>query len=138
MQWDSSPNAGFSPAGVQTWLPVAETYSTVNVVAESADPHSMLRLTQRLLLLRRGHAALHGGSYTTVNDVPEDCYAYERRADGQRFLIVLNCAAQPQDLALAALGTGQVLLSTQMDREGTIDLSTFTLRPYEGIVVQLS
>ena len=43
MQWDASPNAGFAPAGVRTWLPLAADFAVRNVAAqESADPTSFL------------------------------------------------------------------------------------------------
>jgi alpha-glucosidase len=67
-----------------------------------------------------------------------DCFVFERRAPGERFLMALNCSDQPQDLSLPGLGDAQALLSTQMDREGSIDLSTLTLRPHEGIIVALT
>jgi alpha-glucosidase len=53
MQWDESANAGFCPAEVRPWLPVADDYQTFNVTTEQHDPHSMLSLTHTLLQLRR-------------------------------------------------------------------------------------
>ena len=38
MQWDDSPNAGFSSEGVETWLPLAEDFRIVNVEAQIDDP----------------------------------------------------------------------------------------------------
>ncbi len=42
MQWDATPNAGFTTGG--PWLPVAEDYATVNVATQRDDPRSMLSL----------------------------------------------------------------------------------------------
>ena len=36
-----------------------------------------------------------------------------------------------------ALDTGRILLSTHLDREGRILLSTLDLRPNEGVVIEL-
>src|SRR6185503_17285360 len=51
MQWDASPNAGFTSG--TPWLPLAANYRTANVAAEHDDPASMLTLYRRLIALRR-------------------------------------------------------------------------------------
>lgn len=54
MQWDGSDNAGFSPAGVTTWLPVNPDYAKgVNVAAQRQDPGSLWRFYQGMLRLRK-------------------------------------------------------------------------------------
>src|SRR5919198_758685 len=60
MQWDSSPNAGFTTG--TPWLPIAADYQTVNVAVERDDPASMLTLYRRLIALRRATPALAVGS----------------------------------------------------------------------------
>ena len=51
MQWDDSPNAGFTDA--QPWLPLAEDSAEYNVQAEREDPDSFLTLYHNLIELRR-------------------------------------------------------------------------------------
>ena len=63
MQWDASPNAGFAPAGVRTWLPLAADYTTRNVAAQSSDPTSMLSFFRALTQLRQSSPALQIGEY---------------------------------------------------------------------------
>ncbi len=137
MQWDSSANAGFSSAQVKPWLPVAAGYDQINVAREAADSHSTLALTRRLLALRRATPALHGGEYRTIPGAPDDCYLYERTGDGQRFLISLNFSDAARTLTLNGFDSARLLLSTQLDREGAVDLAAFTLRPYEGCLFAL-
>ena len=48
MQWDASPNAGFTAPGVEPWLPLAPDAATVNVAGQAEDPDSILTLTRRL------------------------------------------------------------------------------------------
>ena len=50
MQWNDSPNAGFSQAA--PWLPVPASYKTHNVASELKDPDSVLQFYRRLLTLR--------------------------------------------------------------------------------------
>ena len=61
MQWDGSPNAGFTPASATPWLPVPSSYKTVNVALESREDDSLLSWYQRLIQLRRENPALHDG-----------------------------------------------------------------------------
>ena len=137
MQWDSSPNAGFSAEGVRTWLPVTADYPTVNVQAQLADPRSMLNLTRSLLAVRRKSAALHGGSYQTLSGTPADCYAYLRQAGTERFVIAINFSGEARTLNLALPGQATVTLSSLMDRTGAVDLASLSLRPYEACLIGL-
>ena len=48
MQWDASPNAGFSEAGVRTWLPLADDYASRNVAVQERDGGSMLAFARKI------------------------------------------------------------------------------------------
>jgi alpha-glucosidase len=133
MQWDASPNAGFS--AVEPWLPIQDDYAVRNVAAQAADPGSMFNLYRRLLWLRRGSAALQAGGYHPLESV-ENCFVYVRENGAERKLVALNFADQPAMLKLAL--SGQVLLSTHLDRNDRLDLSAFTLHPYEGLILELA
>jgi alpha-glucosidase len=137
MQWDSSPNAGFCPAGVHPWLPVADDYRQYNVETERQEPTSMLTLVRQLIDLRQSKMALQLGDYRSLAEVPESCFAYRRELDGQRYLITLNFSDQEQTLTLPQLNRGQILISTHLDREGPLDLASFNLRAAEGLVIEL-
>ncbi|HEX2911161.1 MAG TPA: alpha-amylase family glycosyl hydrolase [Chloroflexia bacterium] len=138
MQWDSSPNGGFTAEGVQPWLPLADDYDQLNVKAETDQSASMLTLTHRLLQLRRVTPALVGGSYEALNNVPPDCYAFLRRSAGQTLLVALNFSGKEETVKLDQPGQGNVLLSTRLDREGPVDLSAITLRAHEACIIVLS
>ena len=134
-QWNGEPKAGFTTG--RPWLPVASTVETLNVEAESADPRSSLTLYRRLLALRRAHPALHGGAMILV-EAPPQVLAFVREEGGERFLTALNFSADPQVVARPELGTGQIILSTTLDRDEPADLGALSLRPNEGMLVRLS
>jgi len=140
MPWDAGPNAGFCPAGVDPWLPVAQDYRQVNVAVQAQDPRSMLTLFRRLTALRRETPALSVGSYrsVTVGRVARPTvFAYERRYENTRLLILLNLGDGPQRLDLSsAAGRGEVLLSTELDRDGWESLARFHLRANEGVILR--
>ena len=135
-QWSGAPFAGFST--VEPWLPVAASYPTLNAATEEDDPASVLALYRRLLSYRRATPALHGGSYSPVDGMPADCYVYVRANGSQRRLIALNFGGEARTLDLGTVaGQGRVIISTALDRDETVDLGQISLRPHEGVIIEL-
>ncbi len=124
MQWSAAPHAGFS--SVETWLPVADDYQTVNIEAEQDDPRSMLALYRRLIDLRRESPALVLGDYHPL-EAPEGCIVYGRGGD---YVIALNLTHDLKSLDLAS----EIVLSTHLDREERVD--HLVLRADEGVIVR--
>jgi alpha-glucosidase len=136
MQWDGTRNAGFSPDGVEPWLPLAGDHDTTNVAAERGDLTSMLALHRRLLALRRAEPALAVGPYAAV-DSEGDILAYTREKDGRRFLIVLNLGHLSQTFVSDEID-GRLALSTHLDRDDERVAGALELRGDEGVVVERS
>lgn len=137
MQWDASPNAGFSPAGVRTWLPVADDYPVRNVAAQSQDPTSMLSFFRALTALRQREPALTIGDYRSLDPGAADVFAYERRHGADRLIVALNFVGEARRLDLSAAAEhGDVILSTGMAGPRRVDLSALDLGPNEGIIVR--
>lgn len=135
MPWDGSANAGFT-AGIP-WLPIAGDADTHNVASEAGDATSLLALYRRLLALRRREDALSVGSYTPVA-VTSDVLAYVREANEKRFLVALNFSTSEQTLQVeSAVLTGEILLSTLLDRDGEAVSGEVSLREHEGVLVRL-
>lgn len=134
MQWDSSLNAGFCLPTVEPWLPLPTDSKQTNVAAQREDLRSMLTLIHALLALRRTTPALNSGSYRPVESGHVDCFVYWR----QRRLMVLNCSSQVQTVRLAETGSGQLSISTFLDREEPIELTTLHLRGNEGCIIALT
>jgi alpha-glucosidase len=142
MQWDDSPNAGFSDPDVKdVWLPIAANYKEVNVASELQDPRSFINFFRILLAYRKATPALLWGDYRSYDlgsaEAQENCFAYERRTADQCLLVALNFSGREQELSLAGLGTGRIVLSTLLDREEEVDLARFHLRANEGCIIEL-
>ncbi len=140
MQWDTTPLAGFSPGAsdqTEPWLPIHPNHRGRNVEAELADPNSLLNLYRALLRLRRSSAALVHGSYAPLTGLPPDCYAYHRQHAEQTLLVALNFGGEALSLGLPDPRAGRVLISTIDRTQGSIALDRLSLRPHEGIVVEL-
>jgi alpha-glucosidase len=135
MQWDMTPNAGFTSA--TPWLPTSPDYLTRNVEAQSADPTSMLALYRRLIALRRATPALLYGTYRSLDTGVPDTLVYLRELGGMRYCVALNLSERMASLALRDLGSGRIVASTHMDRTEPIDMGALYLRENEGVVLDL-
>jgi len=134
MQWDGGPHAGFST--VTPWLPLEPAFPTRNVAALSRQPASILTLYRRLIELRRGSAALTGGSYSEVT-AHRDVLAYERQADGDILFMALNLGRDPHAIAVpAGRIAGTIVLSTGLDRDGETVGGEIALAAHEGVIVR--
>src|SRR5206468_6523503 len=78
------------------WLPMIPDTDRRNVATQAAEPGSVLNAYRRLLAVRRGSPALHGGSFARVASGDRDVLAYAREADGERALIAINFATRPR------------------------------------------
>jgi alpha-glucosidase len=134
MQWDGLANAGFTRG--KPWLPLATDWPTRHIEAVQRDPNSLWSLYRQLIALRRREPALSVGERAAVTR-RAPLVAFERRdaASGRRILVALNLSGQSTDYPLA--GGGNVLLSTQLDRQREEIRSYLNLRANEGLVVEL-
>ncbi len=146
MQWDDSPNAGFTAPDATPWLPLAADYRLRNVAAQDADPASMLNFYRALAALRRVEPALNRGDYEEVDlgiadaAATGDVLAYRRTwAGSDGFLMALNFGGNEQTLDLGVVGASDIsiVLSTDPDRTGSAVAVPFVLRPNEGVVLRL-
>ena len=136
MQWDASPNAGFTAAGVEPWLPVAPDAATVNVAGQAEDPDSILTLTRRLIELRREHPVLHAGDFEAFGPTPDGTFAFRRVSPLGQLTVALNLTGEERSVPGA--GPGRVLIGTHRDRDGTPVPSDVDLRPNEAVVVEVA
>jgi len=142
MQWEDSPNAGFSASDAKSlWLPLAKSYRQVNVKVQLEDKKSFLNFFCKLLDYRKTSPALKVGSYRSLDlksaEAQVNCFVYERRAEKEHLLVALNFSEQEQQVELPYSGSGKIVLSTTMDRKGDVDLSRFQLKANEGLLIFL-
>ena len=78
MQWDNSPNAGFTTASAHPWLAVNPNYTAINAKAELADPHSVLNFDRQLIALRAHTPAFVYGDFQDLDPQHPHVFAYTR------------------------------------------------------------
>jgi alpha-glucosidase len=138
MQWDDSPNAGFTTPDVTPWLPLAHDYAQRNVAVQSQAPNSMLAFFRALTTLRQSSPALTIGDYASVETGVDNIFAYTRAHGDARVLIVLNFAATTHRLDLSKLGAdAEILLSTGMESRGKVRLRALYIVGNEGMILRL-
>lgn len=147
LQWRNAPNGGFSPPGIETWLPVNPNYAQgVNVEDQEADPVSLLTFYKRMLSLRKNSPALIAGEYFPLNEDAPDYLSFLRHSTEQDCLVVLNYSASSHTLrfdALEALVEGLErpaarLLFSSHDRAGkSEELTRLEIAPYEIYIAEL-
>jgi alpha-glucosidase len=142
MQWDGSPEAGFT-TGEKPWLPVPDTYKTVNVEEEVRDDDSLLNWYKQLIRLRRENPALHSGTLTMLNTTDSKVLSWMRQAPGQPAVVVAcNFTAERQKFAfdLSQHGITSKHAKTLMKTPGSSDpasLDAVNLPPFGVYIGQL-
>ena len=99
MQWSNNPNGGFSPANVQTWLPVNPNYQEgINVKDQQHNPDSLLNYYKHLLRVRKDTPALVEGEYTPLHITAKDYFAFLRTSEDEIVLVLLNLSEKQLEL----------------------------------------
>lgn len=140
-QWSDAPNAGFSPPGVATWLPVNPNCANgINAAEQEHDPVSLLRFYRRLLRLRSTTPALVAGDYQVLHGHSETYLAFLRRESGagQTCLVILNFSDAAQTAVFDLSEAQPHLLFSSRGRDGqTLALDKLILAPFEVFIAEL-
>jgi alpha-glucosidase len=136
MQWDGSPNAGFTKG--MPWLRLDGLFRRENVETQDKDGYSVLRLYRRLILLRQGEPSLMRGHYRPVWS-DHQMIAYTRQTEGHSsFLVVLNLTHRPCYFRPVHFHfSGRVVLDSYPEMEGQVLHDLINLNGDEGLIVLL-
>ncbi len=143
MQWSNHPNAGFSPADVQTWLPVNPDYARgINVRDQEHNPASLLNYYKLLLKVRKHTPALVEGEYIPLHNTSKDYFTFLRRSEAQTVLVVLNFSEQPVVLDFSGdkeiTGQNLRILFSSAERSFTTKSSRgLTISPFEVFIAEV-
>jgi len=101
MQWDSSPNAGFTTGSPYTELVKGDlAFQHVNVAAQLGEPHSLFHTVQKMIALRKRHAAFGGSSMEWVEIGNPTVAAYLRQDGNDGVLVLSNLSSEVQLVAV--------------------------------------
>ena len=135
MQWDDTPNAGFTTG--TPWFTVNPDYKEINVAEQEKDPESILNFYKKLIRLRKEYPIIVYGSYKMLYPTHEAAVVYERVQDNEKLLIACNFSAEGQELEAPkefVENAAELLISNYPVAEISEKLS---LRPYEARVYRM-
>jgi oligo-1,6-glucosidase len=130
MQWDSSPNAGFTSG--TPWIGVADNYKSINAAAQTSDADSIYSFYKAMVRLRKEHRVISEGKIEFLYPDNTDLLAYRRygSADKEELLVLCNLTEQEIHAELPdAWATAEKLIGNYADNPSE------TLRPYECVVL---
>ena len=105
MQWDASPNAGFSNAAAShLYLPIDPHDDRPTVAGQREDAGSLLSRVRAMIALRRAHRALGAmGEFVPLTaDAGVYPIVYMRRAGDERLLVAINPTGAAAEVKLPA------------------------------------
>ncbi|KAJ4142805.1 hypothetical protein NW754_010244 [Fusarium falciforme] len=137
VQWDSSPNAGFSTG--TPWIRVNDDYKTCNAAAQVSATGSVFEYWRSTLALRKDLRSIFVyGDFELLDRSHEDVFAYSRSSGDQKAVVVCNFRETlvTWDVPPSVnLSSGKVLLSNYLEVDVTQD--KLALRPFEALVVSV-
>ena len=92
MQWDSSPNAGFTSG--TPWIDVPASASHINVEAQLEDPSSVYAYYRALIEARHRVPALTVGSFERIDAGDPALFVYQRSCEGSAVLVAVNLSGR--------------------------------------------
>jgi Glycosidases len=123
MQWDDSPNAGFTTG--TPWFAVNANYKEINVKAALADPDSVFYYYQKLIQLRHQSDLVVYGDYEELDPDDNEVFAYRRHYHGETLLVISNFASHDVDRDYGQNRAVKRIIGNYAEDQGS------TLRPYE-------
>ncbi len=131
MQWDGSPNAGFTTAAAKPWLAVNPNYTAINAAKEMADPESVYNYTRRMIALRAKTPAFVYGDYKDLDPAHPHVFVYTRTLNGETYLVVHNVSSQTMEYTLpGGMKAGKDVLGNYPANENAA--AVLHLKPWES------
>jgi alpha-glucosidase len=143
MQWSNQPNAGFSPANVETWLPVHPNYKNgINVRDQQNNPVSLLNYYKQLLQVRKNSPALIGGEYIPLDPSAKEYFSFLRKSVHQTVLVILNFSEKKLELDYSRTRglkghELQILFSSAERLKTAKPLQGLTISPFEVFIAEV-
>lgn len=137
MQWNASPQAGFT-AGSTPWMRVHDNYPSVNAAKQVADQDSAYHTWRRVLAARKAHTDIFVyGDFELVDEPNDKVFAYKRTAAGGKGVALVVCNFSKEEVKWeSGLKAKEVVITT---RGKTVEGANgvVTLAPCEALAVLL-
>lgn len=132
MQWDDSPNAGFTEG--EPWIMVNPNYGEINAADQIGREDSVFSFYKELVKLRKEKPVIVNGEYRLLDPESEDVFVYERSFHEEHLLVVCSFAEKELLWRLPEKMAGQAAKRVIGNYEGQQWGPELMLRPYEASV----
>ena len=132
MQWDASPNAGFTEG--EPWIMVNPNYGEINAADQIGREDSVFSFYKELVKLRKEKPVIVNGEYRLLDPESEDVFVYERSFHEEHLLVVCSFAEKELLWRLPEEMAGQAAKRVIGNYEGQQWGPELMLRPSEASV----
>ncbi|KAI6028958.1 glycoside hydrolase family 13 protein [Pisolithus marmoratus] len=134
MQWDSSPNGGFTTG--EPWMRVNDDYRSWNAAAQLQDPDSVCVFWKHAIKVRKQHDVLVYGKFELKLAEHQQVFAYSRALGDSEAIVMMNFGVSEAEIDPATLGDleGCQLILGSYEASRDDGGGRLTLRGYEGRV----
>lgn len=138
VQWDGSPNAGFTTG--TPWINVNPNYETINAEAVLKDEESIFYYYKKLIELRKQNEVVVYGTYDLLMEEDEQIFAFTRTHGDDQLLVICNFSDQNPVFKLpeSVRYSSKELLISNLNVDETESIDELTLQPYEARVYRLT
>ena len=130
MQWDATPHAGFT-SGIP-WMPVNPNYTWLNAKSQVDDAYSVFAYYRTLIRLRHEMPIFAEGDFVPLLQDDDALWAYMRRTDKQRMLVMANCGREARDVHLPGWRRASLLLGNMDHADPVSGSESVTLAGWEA------
>jgi maltose alpha-D-glucosyltransferase / alpha-amylase len=142
MQWENSPNAGFSSAE-KLYAPVIDSEQfapdRVNVSDQDQDPNSLLNTIRHMVSVRKQYRAFSTHNFAWVDAHNEAVAAYTRQTAGEHLMVLNNLSGEAQEVNVALPEGTEKVREILRDEEIALQGGRLvrTLEPYEYLWLEI-
>jgi alpha-glucosidase len=128
MQWDDSPQAGFTTG--EPWMRTHDLYREINVKKQEADPESVLSFWKKALQLRKEYRQLFiHGAFEVLDFGNQEVFCFVKSRGEEQALVILNFTSTEQPCPQSEMAAQMKLL---ISNYAATSEGARKLQPYEG------
>ncbi len=134
MQWGEGIYGGFSEA--EPWIPLSTEFrKEITVEAQQKDKDSILAFYKKLIAMRKRYPVIAKGEISFLDTGTDMALAYQRVLGEQKIVVLCNLGEKKQSIKTAKEWSGYQVLLENGSREINLKEETYTMEPYEFMVL---
>lgn len=132
MQWDNTPNAGFTEG--KPWICVNPNYTKINAQEQIKREDSVFNYYKQLIKLRKQNPIIVYGTYDLFLADDPNLYIYTRTYENDKLLIICNFTDKEVNFNLPDEFKNSSVLISNYKHSNIFENSI--LKPYEAVVLK--